>query len=157
MFHERDVASRDCAGIPAALPQAMSPWLFAALGGVLIGIAGALLWLTHGRIAGISGIVANLLPPAADRAWRASFVVGLALAGIAAAAIAPSAIGAPVHSPIVLVIAGLLVGFGTQLSGGCTSGHGVCGLARASRRSIVAVATFMLAGFITATLVGAMS
>ena len=135
----------------------MSPWLFAALGGVLIGTAGAVLWLTHGRIAGISGIVANLLPPQSDRAWRASFTIGLALAGVAAAAIAPASIGAQVRSPIVLVLAGLLVGFGTQLSGGCTSGHGVCGLARVAPRSIVAVATFMLAGFLTATLVGAMS
>lgn len=132
-----------------------SSWSLALLGGLAIGAASALLLLAQGRIAGISGITGALLAPADDRAWRIAFLLGLALSGVAARAIAPHAIGASVTSLPVALLAGLLVGIGTQLGGGCTSGHGVCGLARGSGRSLVAVVTFMLTGAVTAILTGA--
>jgi uncharacterized membrane protein YedE/YeeE len=126
-------------------------WIFALAGGALIGGAGALLFLTHGRVAGISGIVGSLLPPAAtDRAWRLAFIAGLLVAGIVGARLAPAAVGASVRGLPLVVLAGALVGFGTRMGSGCTSGHGVCGLSRGSSRSIVAVATFMLTGAIGA-------
>jgi len=135
-----------------------STWLFAAMGGLMIGAASALLLLTHGRIAGISGIAGTLVqPPEDDRAWRFAFLGGLVLAGVVAAAVAPAAIGTPARSPLMVAAAGLLVGFGTRLGGGCTSGHGVCGLSRSSARSLVAVATFMTTGVITAMIVGRVS
>jgi hypothetical protein len=125
-------------------------WLQALTGGAMIGAAAALLYLSHGRVAGISGIVGSLLPPVAPgRAWRLAFVAGLILAGWIAADLAPSAVGAPVRSLPAVIAAGLLVGFGTRLGSGCTSGHGVCGLARLSVRSVVAVATFMTTGGLT--------
>jgi uncharacterized membrane protein YedE/YeeE len=133
-----------------------SSWIFALGGGALIGAAAVLLLLTHGRIAGISGVIGSLLPPLpSDRGWRLAFVAGLALAGLGTALIAPSAIGASVRSSTAVVIAGLLVGFGTRLGGGCTSGHGVCGLSRLSARSLVAVAIFMTTGAATAMIAGA--
>ncbi|HEY8153316.1 MAG TPA: YeeE/YedE family protein [Myxococcota bacterium] len=125
--------------------------LAAIVGGVLIGIASSLLLLASGRIAGISGILGSALRPLCpDRVWRLLFLIGLPLGALAASAIlgrgpAPRmAASAP-----VLVLAGLLVGFGTQLGSGCTSGHGVCGLARRSKRSLVATLTFMLTGAVT--------
>jgi uncharacterized membrane protein YedE/YeeE len=133
-------------------------WLLALAGGAMIGAASALLFLTHGRIAGISGVLGSLLPPAArDRAWRVAFLAGLLAAGAAAAWIAPSAVGAPVRGLPAVIVAGLLVGFGTRLGSGCTSGHGVCGLSRLSVRSLAAVATFMATGAITAWVAGAVS
>jgi uncharacterized protein len=117
-------------------------------GGLAIGLAAALLVLFNGRIAGISGILGGLLRPSTgDIAWRAAFVVGLVVAPLAWAAFAarPSVhvdAGLP-----MLAIAGLLVGFGTRLGSGCTSGHGVCGLARVSPRSLVATLVFMATGF----------
>ena len=133
-------------------------WWFALLGGAMIGAASALLLLTHGRIAGISGVVGSLLPPAAsDRSWRLAFVGGLLLSGVVAAIEAPSAVGASVRPLGLVIIAGLLVGVGTRIGSGCTSGHGVCGLSRLSARSAVAVATFMATGAITAWLAGAPS
>ncbi len=134
-------------------------WLQALLGGALIGGAAVLLMLGLGRIAGISGIVGGLLPPAADWRWRACFIAGL-LAGPAVVgfALGREPIGMPAAGLPVLVAAGLLVGFGTGLGSGCTSGHGVCGLARLSPRSIAATAVFMLAGgatvFVVRHLVG---
>jgi uncharacterized membrane protein YedE/YeeE len=128
-------------------------WWYALAGGALIGAASAFLFVTHGRVAGISGIVGSLMPPAvADRGWRIAFVVGLA--GAIAAAAAPSAVGAAVRSPALVVVAGVLVGFGTRLGSGCTSGHGVCGLSRGSARSLAAVATFIATGAITAWIAG---
>jgi hypothetical protein len=121
---------------------------FSALaGGALIGLAAVLLMLFHGRIAGVSGIVGGLVPPqVGDAAWRATFIAGLvggaALMGWAGGLVPP----APARSLAVIAIAGLLVGVGTQLGGGCTSGHGVCGLARLSTRSLVATVLFMLSG-----------
>jgi uncharacterized protein len=133
-------------------------WILALAGGALIGAAAALLLLAHGRIAGISGVVGGLLPPAVpDRDWRIAFLIGLAAAGVVGAWIAPSAIGASVRGLPLVVVAGVLVGIGTRLGGGCTSGHGVCGVARLSTRSLIAVATFMATGAITAFAVGALS
>jgi hypothetical protein len=114
--------------------------------------------LAHGRLAGISGIAGGLARPERhERHWRLAFVAGLAVSGLVARSIAPSSIGDSVRSPLALVIAGLLVGFGTQLGSGCTSGHGVCGLARFSTRSLVAVVVFMTTGAITATIMGRVS
>jgi uncharacterized membrane protein YedE/YeeE len=122
----------------------------ALLGGALLGLAACLLLLAVGRIAGISGIVAGLLAPASgDRSWRLAFVLGL-VAGCIAVRLA-GADAEPVITAGVpeLVLAGLLVGFGTRLGNGCTSGHGVCGLARLSPRSLAATATFMATGAFT--------
>jgi uncharacterized protein len=122
--------------------------LSSLLGGVLIGLAAALLLLVEGRIAGISGIVAGALPPRrGELGWRALFLAGLVGSGALLALVDGAAFPATLQrSPAVLVGAGLLVGFGARLSGGCTSGHGVCGLGRSSSRSLVAVVTFMLVG-----------
>lgn len=136
----------------------LSTWSSAFLGGALIGVASALLLVAHGRIAGISGIAGGLLQRSTpDRAWRVAFLAGLAASGVIAAVVAPGAIGAPVRSIGAVLVAGLLVGFGTRLGSGCTSGHGVCGISRASRRSLIAVATFMTTGAITAILAGRLS
>lgn len=133
-------------------------WLYGFLGGALIGLASALLLLTHGRIAGISSIVGGLVHRTEpDRAWRYAFTGGLIGTGIVAAQVTPSAIGAPTRSMLVLAIAGVIVGYGTQLGRGCTSGHGVCGISRLSTRSLVAVGTFMTTGAITAIIAGRLS
>lgn len=124
----------------------------------MIGAAGALLLLTHGRLAGISGISGSLFQRATrDRDWRVAFLAGLVIAGIVVRFAAPHMVGTSVRSLPVVMIAGLLVGYGTRLGSGCTSGHGVCGLSRWSARSIVAVATFMTTGAATALLVGGAS
>jgi uncharacterized membrane protein YedE/YeeE len=119
---------------------------FSALaGGALIGLASVWLLAANGRIAGVSGILYGLFSPS-DWRWRAAFVAGLVLAGVAwQAAGAPLALreGFP---PMLAAASGLLVGIGTSLGGGCTSGHGVCGLGRRSARSLVAVIVFMAAG-----------
>jgi uncharacterized membrane protein YedE/YeeE len=133
-------------------------WLLALAGGAMIGAASALLLLTHGRIAGISGIVGSLIPPAVrDRTWRLAFLAGLLAAGALAALAAPAAVGASVRSLPLVIVAGLLVGLGTRLGSGCTSGHGVCGLSRGSTRSLIAVATFMATGALTAWIAGVAS
>jgi uncharacterized membrane protein YedE/YeeE len=122
----------------------------AAIGGVIIGIAAAMLALVNGRIAGISGIVGGLFRPApGDVAWRVSFVAGLIAAPLLyaiVAALPPVVIEA---SYPTLIVAGLLVGIGTRYGAGCTSGHGVCGVSRLSPRSMVATLSFMAAGFAT--------
>ncbi len=122
----------------------------AILGGLLIGLAAAVLWLANGRIAGISGIVGNLLSARpGDIGWRIALLAGLILAPLGYAALAePPVIRIGAAVPAILA-GGLLVGFGTRLGGGCTSGHGVCGIARFSPRSIVATCLFMAAGFVT--------
>lgn len=125
----------------------------ALAGGVIIGLAASLALLGQGRIAGISGIFGGMLTPKpGDFGWRAAFVVGLLLAGAAGAVLYPQAIGRSDRPLWVLALAGLLVGFGTRLGNGCTSGHGVCGLARLSVRSLAAVLTFISVAMATATL-----
>ena len=117
----------------------------AAIGGALIGLAAAMMMLLTGRIAGISGILAGLLPQGTgDYGWRIAFIAGLLLAPLIGS-LGGYALASPVinESWIVVVAAGLLVGYGTRLGGGCTSGHGVCGIARLSPRSIVATLIFM--------------
>jgi uncharacterized membrane protein YedE/YeeE len=123
--------------------------LSAAIGGGLIGLASALLMLLGGRIAGISGIFGGLIAiQGQDRIWRSAFVLGL-LAAPAGAALAGYAMTAPpMPGWPTIIIAGLLTGFGTRLGGGCTSGHGVCGMARLSSRSIAATAIFMATAII---------
>jgi len=126
----------------------------ALIGGIMIGGAASGLLLYNGRIAGISGIAAGLLPPwGADVMWRCAFFFGLLTAGGLLMFAYPGAFSAPPRSLPVLAIAGLLVGLGTRISNGCTSGHGVCGLARRSMRSLVATATFMATAAITVYLV----
>jgi uncharacterized membrane protein YedE/YeeE len=132
--------------------------MYPLLGGAMIGLASAALLLTHGQIAGISGVTGSLLQPATrDRGWRSAFVGGLIVSGLLASRLAPTAIGESVRSLPLVIIAGALVGFGTRLGGGCTSGHGICGLSRLSARSMVAVVTFVATGVITAMLTGGMS
>ena len=122
----------------------------AAIGGALIGLAATLLMLLTGRIAGISGILGDLVDLAGgNRLWRLAF-----LAGLIAAPLVLAASGHGLRAPAmpgwsIVIVAGLLVGFGTRLGSGCTSGHGICGLARLSPRSFVAVGTFMLVAIVT--------
>jgi len=125
------------------------PWS-ALAGGMLIGLAAAMFVLLNGRIAGISGVVGGLLKPVqGDVAWRAAFVLGLVGAPWVYALFAALPQPRIDASFGALVLAGLLVGVGTRYGSGCTSGHGVCGLARLSPRSLVATVTFMAAGFAT--------
>lgn len=134
--------------------------LTSLIGGALIGLSAVLLLASHGRIAGISGILVRLLPAAAQNSNDGSgprqsliFVLGLLLAAplwwLATGSAPAQTIAA---SAPVLIIAGLLAGFGSVLGNGCTSGHGVCGISRASPRSIVATMTFMVAAILTVTL-----
>lgn len=124
--------------------------LSAALGGVIIGLAAGLLLLTHKRVAGISGIVSGLLLPwNAESSWRLWFVLGL-IASAPLYRITVGEIAIKLDAPLaVLAVAGVLVGYGSRLGGGCTSGHGVCGIARLSMRSIVATLMFMLTAGVT--------
>ena len=128
----------------------------AAIGGALIGIACTLLLVLYGKIAGISGIVKSVFAKAnSGSRWQLYFILGLLLAGVAVRVFAPSLLEAELQlSPWLIVVAGLLVGVGTTLANGCTSGHGVCGMSRFSTRSWVATCTFMLVAIITANLVG---
>ena len=130
--------------------------LWAIAGGALIGVAASWLLLAKGRVAGISGIVGGLLStPNEQTPWRLSFVLGLLTGGVLLVLSKPETIAAPADRSIAYVAAaGLLVGFGTRLGSGCTSGHGVCGLTRFSPRSLVATLTFMATGMATATLLG---
>ena len=125
------------------------------LGGVVIGLSAAMLMLFHGRIAGITGILAGTLSGfgAQDR-WRLGFLAGMVLAGLALGLAAPELFVMELErSPGAMLLAGLLVGFGTRLGSGCTSGHGVCGISRFSARSIAATLTFIATGVLMATLV----
>ena len=119
----------------------------ALAGGALIGVAASILLWLNGRLAGVSGILGGLMRPAAGEArWRLLFLIGLVIGALvfAAAGGDVSAVRVDTGMP-VLIAAGLLTGIGTRLGGGCTSGHGICGVARLSRRSITATATFMVA------------
>jgi uncharacterized membrane protein YedE/YeeE len=133
----------------------MEQWMTALAGGVLIGLAATLLLWLNGRIAGISGILSGvLLPKSGDTAWRAAFLAGLMVAAGFYMAMAPNAPQPRTDfSRAGLVIAGLLVGFGTRMGNGCTSGHGVCGLGRLSLRSLAAVVTFMVTAIVTTFLI----
>ncbi len=134
-----------------------------ALGGALIGISASMLLLSHGRIAGISGIVGDVLSGDTTRSdWRLKFLVGLVAGGLVMWLLAPSDFVVRVErSTPMVVAAGLLVGFGARLGSGCTSGHGVCGLSRISRRSLVATMTFITTGaistYLTTHLLGGIS
>jgi uncharacterized membrane protein YedE/YeeE len=130
------------------------------LGGGLIGTAALLCWLLLGRIAGISGILAGAArAEGGERDWRLAFLAGLVLAPVVYA-LAGGALPVPevTRNPAMLIVAGLLVGFGSRLGSGCTSGHGVCGLARLSRRSFAATGVFMVSAvatvFVTRHLLG---
>jgi uncharacterized protein len=121
------------------------------VGGLLIGLAVTLMLLLNGRIAGISGIVDGLVnPKAGDTGWRVAFVVGLLLGALAyILAVGGSTPVEVLASPPIILTGGLLVGFGTRLGSGCTSGHGLCGMARFSRRSMVATAVFFCVAMLT--------
>lgn len=133
----------------------MNDYLLALLGGVFIGISTSLLLLFKGRVFGISGILGGILAGASgDKAWRVMIMLGLIAGGAVAGSIWPELVPEIQKRPLAYVAAGLLVGFGTQLGGGCTSGHGVCGISRFSTRSLVATGVFMMAGIITVFFVG---
>lgn len=134
------------------LTTSFTPWQ-SLLGGALIGLAAVLLMAANGKIAGISGIVSRLLPPRSavhDAPQSIAFVVGLIIAAPLYALITG---GWPAQQLVagstMLLVAGLLVGFGSVIGSGCTSGHGVCGISRLSLRSILATLTFMATGFMT--------
>jgi len=128
--------------------------LLSLAGGALIGLAASLVLWTHGRVAGVSGIFGGLLGrPPADLAFRVAFVLGLVAAGLGVALLLPELIPTTTPSVGVAAVAGLVVGFGTRLGNGCTSGHGVCGVSRLAPRSIVATLTFMATGALTVFLV----
>jgi uncharacterized membrane protein YedE/YeeE len=127
--------------------------LMAILGGTLIGLASSGLLFSVGRVAGISGILGGLLKPSAgDVAWRVAFIAGLLAGGLMMGWAIPAVFHAPSGRSFgAIVLAGLMVGFGVRMGNGCTSGHGVCGLSRRSRRSLVATLMFMATGALTAT------
>lgn len=126
-------------------------WVTALIGGILIGLSSTIMLAWNGRIAGISGMVHGLVTPAASEVhWRWIFLVGL-VAGGALYEYGAGFGSTPQLSfmPLAMIIGGLLVGFGTRMGNGCTSGHGVCGLGRLSPRSLVAVITFLATGIMT--------
>ncbi len=125
-------------------------WINALLGGVIIGISVSLMLLWNGRVTGISGIINGALSPVkGDTGWRVLFIVGLFLGGLTLRALNPNVFSGTLPTETwTTVAAGLLVGFGTILGSGCTSGHGVCGISRLSPRSIVATVVFILAGVV---------
>lgn len=127
----------------------------ALAGGMLIGVAATVLLAFNGRIAGVSGMVNGvLLPKRGDVAWRVLFLLGLVAGGGVYLALVPGAYAPRISFPVpALVVAGLLVGFGTRMGNGCTSGHGVCGLGRLSLRSLAAVLTFMATAIATTFLI----
>src|SRR4051812_37888646 len=123
----------------------------AAIGGALIGLSAVLLLMSTGRIAGISGIFSDLLNwRGEDKGWRIAFLAGLILAPVLAGLIGYGMVQSRLPSNwAVIIVAGLMVGFGTRLGGGCTSGHGICGIARLSPRSIAATIVFMVMAIVT--------
>jgi len=124
----------------------------AAVGGGMIGLSATLLWLVSGRIAGATGILSGVVFPQnrADFLWKISFIVGMVVAPMALglfAGVTPNVV--PPFGPVQVIVGGVVVGVGVTLANGCTSGHGICGLARLSRRSLASVVVFMAAGFAT--------
>jgi uncharacterized membrane protein YedE/YeeE len=142
----------------------------ALAGGLLIGLASALLWIGNGRIAGISGIFGQLLPPVPDWAWRAVFLAALVTGALATSWLIPGlGVGGPggapaqlatppesipVSTPVWVAIGGFLIGLGTRIGNGCTSGHGICGLARLSPRSFAAVGIFFSIAIVVTVVTG---
>jgi uncharacterized membrane protein YedE/YeeE len=134
------------------MPSAFTP-VSALAGGVLIGLAASLFLLVNGRVAGISGLLSGLLTQVpGDRAVRGLFLAGMMAAGVLAVLLAPEQLGPSPYRWPWLAAAGLLVGFGTRVGGGCTSGHGLCGISRGSVRSVVATITFMGTAVLTLSL-----
>lgn len=133
-------------------------WLYALAGGALIGLASSLVLFAHGKVTGISGIYGGLFVAGTkDRLFRVAFLAGLALAGLLLLAFRPWSFSTPGVVPMgMVVVAGLLVGFGTRLGNGCTSGHGVCGLSRMSPRSLASTVTFIAVGMATTVVVRAL-
>ncbi len=124
------------------------------IGGAIIGLAVSIMLIFNGRVTGISGIVSQILKfNMSDIWWRVLFVLGLVVGGFVVNAIDPNAIGPAVTDTKGLIIAGLLVGYGTVMGSGCTSGHAVCGISRFSKRSIVSTVVFMAFGFLTASII----
>ena len=125
-------------------------WINALFGGVIIGIAVSLMLLLSGRVTGISGIINGVLVPIkGETSWRILFIGGLFLGGLTLKILNPNAFsGSLTSEPWTTAMAGLLVGFGTVLGSGCTSGHGVCGISRLSARSLVATILFIAAGVV---------
>lgn len=133
-----------------------TPWS-ALAGGALIGLAASVLLVANGRVAGISGMVGGLIAPVhGEVRWRLAFLAGLIGAGAVVALFLPDQVGSSPRALPLVVLAGLLVGVGTRLGNGCTSGHGVCGLSRRSPRSLVATLTFMATGALTVLAVRAL-
>lgn len=130
----------------------LASWTRAGIGGAMIGIAAALLFSLNGRIAGVSGVLGTLVldRPAGEAPWRGLFLAGLLLGALLMSLLRPDLAASTLQTGWPgMIAAGLIVGFGTRMGSGCTSGHGVCGMARLSRRSITATMTFMAAGFAT--------
>ncbi len=127
--------------------QAFTP--LSLVGGLMLGVATVILLLGIGRIAGISGIGASLLKPKRVEMWQVLFILGLIISPLLYQLVTPLPLMEITSSLPLLIGAGLLVGFGTRLGSGCTSGHGICGNARMSPRSMVATVTFMLFGILT--------
>lgn len=137
----------------------MHPFVLAAIGGALVGLSAVLMMALNGRIAGVSGILSGTFTqPAGERLWRFLFVIGIIIGGAL-----PVWLDAGLKAPLpaasigLAVVGGLVVGFGTGLGSGCTSGHGICGISRLSRRSILATLTFMASGIATVTLIRLLS
>lgn len=136
----------------------MNSILMALAGGALIGLAASLMLVLNGRVTGISGIVNGFLGDVRKDLWRGAFILGLVIGGLILGALQPEMfVNTSARSTAVVLVAGLIVGFGTVMGSGCTSGHGVCGISRFSLRSLVATGTFMILGMITATLFKALA
>jgi uncharacterized membrane protein YedE/YeeE len=128
--------------------------LASTIGGIIMGLAAALMLAGNGRIAGVSGILGGLLQGSEGRGWRASFIVGMLVGAVGLLSLWPQSMpGTAVDSLPVLAVAGLLVGFGTRMGSGCTTGHGICGLSRLSTRSLLATMMFMGTGIATVSIV----
>jgi len=137
----------------------MHPFVLATIGGALVGLSAVLMMALNGRIAGVSGILSGTLTqPQGDRWWRLLFVLGIVIGGAL-----PVWLDAGFQAPLpaasvgLAIVGGLVVGFGTGLGSGCTSGHGICGISRLSKRSILATLTFMASGIATVTLMRLLS
>ena len=142
----------------------MHPFLQATIGGVLIGLSSWLVLAAFGRVTGISGLTMGAVQPVIEKrslsafiSWRAACIAGLILGGAWFTNVFEVSTVMPARSPGLLILAGVLVGYGTIRGSGCTSGHGVCGLGRRSARSLVAVAVFMGVAMLTVTLTGLMA